>query len=309
MPVTAMFLKKLHSSLNRTRAKLKEAIRSAAIFIDEDFEAGLTALEETLLSSDVGTNATQEIIHKIREDKKKHSRKRDSVPLIAKILIDLLNTAQVMKSEPVPPYTALAVGINGTGKTTSIAKLAKHYKTRGERVLLVASDTYRAAGVEQLEIWAKRIGVDILKSRMGQDPASVAYDALESAIARAYSVVLFDTAGRLHTNQALIAELQKIKKVLGKKRNDLPQDIFLVLDATTGQNSLAQARIFKDALDVTGVILTKIDGTAKGGIVLAISKELGLPVKYIGTGESMNDLIEFDPALFVSSILETHQVE
>ncbi|TET24596.1 MAG: signal recognition particle-docking protein FtsY, partial [Candidatus Cloacimonadota bacterium] len=192
---------------------------------------------------------------------------------------------------------------------TSVAKLAEHYKTRGERVLLVASDTYRAAGVEQLEIWAKRIGVDILKSRMGQDPASVAYDALESAFARGYSVVLVDTAGRLHTNKALIAELQKIKKVLSKKRNDLPQDIFLILDATTGQNSLAQARIFKNALNVTGAILTKIDGTAKGGIVIAISKELALPVRYIGTGEAMNDLIEFDPHLFVSSILETREVE
>ena len=299
-----MLLEKIWMGLSKTREKIHEAFLSTGIFFDKDFESSIPVFEEILLSSDVGVKATNEIIERLKERRKEHEKREDVIPLLSQILINLLISSEKKEEEIIHPYTILTVGVNGTGKTTTLAKLAKHFKDKGEHVLLVAADTYRAAGVEQLYLWGRNIGVDILKSQIGQDPASIAFDAIESAFTKEYTVVLIDTAGRLHTKKNLMEELKKMKNVLSKKREDLPQEIFLILDATTGQNALSQAKIFKDVLDVTGTILTKIDGTAKGGIVFAISLELGIPIRYIGIGEDVDDLIEFEPDTFVASLLE-----
>jgi len=295
-----MVTQKIKIGLNKTRERIIKSFLSTGIFRNKDFESSIPLFEEILLSADVGFIATNEITERLR---KQYRKGEDFIALLKRNLIALLNTTSKRVGTIHSPYTILAAGVNGTGKTTMLAKLAKYFKDHGERVLLVASDTYRAAGFEQLAIWGKRIGVDILGSQMGQDPASVAFDAEESAISKGYTTVLIDTAGRLHTNKNLMGELNKIKRVLHKKREDLPQDILLSLDATTGQNALSQVKIFDEALDLTGVCLNKIDGTAKGGIVFAILLEFGIPVRYIGVGEDMNDLIEFKPEDFVDSLL------
>lgn len=195
------------------------------------------------------------------------------------------------------------VGVNGTGKTTTIAKLAKRYKDKGKIVLIAACDTYRAAAVEQLGIWAQRAGVELIAARMGQDPAAVAYDAVAGARSRGAEVLIIDTAGRLHTKSNLMEELKKVKRVIAKHDPSYPQEVLLVLDATTGQNAVSQARLFTEAVGVTGIALAKLDGTAKGGIVIAISKELGIPVKYIGVGETLDDLADFDPSTFAEALI------
>ncbi len=297
-------LRKLKDGLSKTRKKFQEVLLSTGFLTDKDFEKSILDFEETLLTSDVGVKATNEIINRLREERNKNRTGDNLTPLLSEILVNLLNRTQRKKKTNLPPHTILMVGVNGTGKTTTLAKLAKNFSDKGEKVLMVASDTYRAAGAEQLYIWGKKIGVDVLKSQPGQDPASVAYDSIESSLSKGYSAILIDTAGRLHTKKNLMEELKKIKKVLNKKREDLPQDILLVLDATTGQNALSQANIFNETLGVTGIILTKIDGTAKGGIVFAISLELGIPIEYIGIGEEAEDLIEFNPTTFVESLLE-----
>jgi len=295
---------KLKDGLSKTRKKFQEVLLSTGFLADKDFEKSILDFEETLLTSDVGVKATNEIINRLREERNKDRTGDNLAPLLSEILINVLNRTQRKKKTNLPPHTILMVGVNGTGKTTALAKLAKNFSEKGEKVLMVASDTYRAAGVEQLYLWGRKIGVDVLKSQPGQDPASVAYDAIESSVRKGYSAILIDTAGRLHTKKNLMEELKKIKKVLNKKREDLPQDILLVLDATTGQNALSQANVFNETLGVTGIILTKIDGTAKGGIVFAISLELGIPIEYIGIGERAEDLIEFNPTTFVESLLE-----
>lgn len=298
-----MFIEKIRNGLNRTRNSIRNAFLSTGIFKDKNFENSLPILEEILLSADVGITATTEIINRLKEDKKVNAN-NNTIRLLTNVLIDLLKSPENEQKEIDPPYTVLTVGVNGTGKTTTIAKLAKKYKDDGHKVLLVASDTFRPAGMEQLKAWGETINVDVLQSQIGQDPASVAFDAIESSMAKGYTSIFIDTAGRLHTKKNLMEELKKIKDVLRKKRKDLPQDIFLILDATTGQNGLAQAKIFKDVLDITGITLTKIDGTAKGGIVFTIILELGIPVKYLGTGENTDDIIVFDPELFVKYLLE-----
>jgi fused signal recognition particle receptor len=196
----------------------------------------------------------------------------------------------------------MIVGVNGTGKTTSIAKLAKKYSDMGKKVLVVACDTFRAAALEQLSIWAQRAGVEIIKSQPDQDPASVAFDAVKAAFSRDIDVVIVDTAGRLHTKYNLMEELKKIKRVMGKSLEGAPQEVFLVLDATTGQNGISQAKMFDQAVGLSGIILAKLDGTAKGGIVIAIANELKIPVRYIGIGEKIDDLEEFDPKSFVEAL-------
>jgi fused signal recognition particle receptor len=207
-----------------------------------------------------------------------------------------------MLSQESNPLIILIVGVNGTGKTTSIAKLAKLYSDQGKKVMVAACDTFRAAALEQLSIWAQRAGVDIVKSQPNQDPASVAFDAVKSALAKKIDVVIVDTAGRLHTKYNLMEELKKIKRVMGKSLEGAPQDVFLVLDATTGQNGISQAKMFDEAVGLTGIILAKLDGTAKGGIVIAIANELKIPVRYVGLGEKIDDLEEFDPKDFVEAL-------
>jgi fused signal recognition particle receptor len=299
-----MLIEKIRNGLSRTSNSIRDAFLSTGIFKDKNFEKSLPILEEILLSADVGITATTQIINRLRDAKKTNPDTNNTIRLLTNVLIELLKAPENKQKEITPPYTVLTVGVNGTGKTTTIAKLAKKYKDDGHRVLLVASDTYRPAGVEQLKVWGDTIDVDVLKSQIGQDPASVAFDAIESSMAKGYTSIFIDTAGRLHTRKNLMKELKKIKDVLRKKRKDLPQDIFLILDATTGQNGLVQAKIFKEVLDITGIILTKIDGTAKGGIIFAIIMELGIPVKYVGTGENTDDIIIFDPELFVKYLLE-----
>ncbi|OQX56154.1 MAG: signal recognition particle-docking protein FtsY [Candidatus Cloacimonas sp. 4484_209] len=299
-----MSTRTIRDGLLKTRNRLLRVFSIPALFVGKELRKSIPQIEEMLLSSDVGIKATQMIIERMKEGIRSCRTQQELTKFLSDMLVDLLTIKNSSDSTTItPPYTVLTVGVNGTGKTTTIAKLAKNFKDKGEKVLLVASDTYRAAGVEQLAVWADKVGVDVLKSQMSQDPAAVAYDAIESSTARGYTVVLIDTAGRLHTKTNLMEELKKIKNVLHKKRVDLPQEILLVLDATTGQNALTQAKMFNEALGVTGIVLTKVDGTAKGGIAFAIVEELRIPLKYIGIGEDETALFPFDAKKFVSSIL------
>jgi fused signal recognition particle receptor len=204
----------------------------------------------------------------------------------------------------VKPWVILFLGVNGVGKTTTIGKLAAQYRAEGKKVLLVAGDTFRAAAVEQLDIWGQRVGVDVVKHQAGADPSAVVFDGLQAAKSRGIDVLLIDTAGRLHTKIHLIEELKKIRRVIAREQPDAPHETLLVLDATTGQNGLQQARVFKEATDISGIVLTKLDGTAKGGVIVGIQEELGVPVKYIGVGEDVEDLQPFDAVRFVQALFE-----
>jgi len=235
---------------------------------------------------------------------KKASPDSDLREVLKQEIVRLLSsTVSTSHFSLLTPHVILVIGVNGTGKTTTIAKLAKRYKDEGKKVLIAAGDTYRAAAVEQLGVWAQRAGVDLIESRMGQDPAAVAYDAVAGARSRGAEVLIIDTAGRLHTKSNLMEELVKVKRVVAKHDPGFPQEVLLVLDATTGQNAISQAKLFTEAVGVTGIALTKLDGTAKGGIVIAIAKELGIPVKYIGVGEKLDDLADFDPGAFAEALI------
>jgi fused signal recognition particle receptor len=264
-------------------------------------------LERALLSADLGVTSVSSLMEAVRETVRQSGEAgSDSVRLVLKseIAKQLRTTGAAQSSEPHDgcPLVVLMIGINGVGKTTTIGKLAAFYARNGKRVLLVPADTFRAAAGEQLEQWARRVEVDIMTPQPGADPASVAYDGLTAARARKADIVLVDTAGRLHTKSNLMDELRKVKRTLGKAMPGAPHEVWLVLDATVGQNGLAQARQFNEALGVTGVVLTKLDGTAKGGIVVAVSS-LGLPVRYIGVGEGVEDLEPFDPDAFAEALL------
>ncbi len=295
------FLKKLKDGLSKTRQALGQKI--AEVITGKKVDAAtLEELEGALLSADVGVSATEEIISTL----KKASPDSDLRDVLKNEIVRLLSCSE---SLPPPyalrltPYVVLVIGVNGTGKTTTIAKLAKRYKDEGKKVLIAAGDTYRAAAVEQLGVWARRAGVDLIESRMGQDPAAVAYDAVAGARSRGAEVLIIDTAGRLHTKSNLMEELVKVKRVVAKHDPGFPQEVLLVLDATTGQNAISQAKLFTGAVGVTGIALTKLDGTARGGIVIAIAKELGIPVKYIGAGEKLDDLADFDPGAFAEALI------
>jgi len=273
--------------------------------------AQLDELEALLLAADVGVETSGEILAHLQQQLKQN-RLPDAAALRAALheeLTVILRAAQQTvtaaesSTEKAHPEVIFFVGVNGTGKTTSLAKLAYRRQLQGQRVLLCAADTFRAAASEQLEIWAKRLGCQILRQQPGADPAAVVYDAIKAAKARALDAVLVDTAGRLHTKSNLMAELDKMKRSAQKLVVGAPQEILLVLDATTGQNALAQARQFTARIGVTGILLAKLDGTAKGGIILAIARELGLPIRYVGTGEQLDDLVGFDPEVFVESLL------
>ena len=278
--------------------------------VDDDV---LDNLEETLITSDVGVETTLKVIEKlqarIRRDKYISTSELNSI-LRAEIAQLLRRpTADQFPANfnaPLPkkPYVILVVGVNGVGKTTTIAKLAYHYKEAGRQVMLGAADTFRAAAVEQLQLWADRVGVPIVQQGMGADPASVAYDTLQSALAKGSDVVIIDTAGRLHNKVGLMNELSKICKVMQKLVPDAPHEVLLVLDASTGQNAVEQARQFTQATDVNALALTKLDGTAKGGVIIGISDQFNVPVRYIGLGEKMTDLQIFNPDEFVDSLFE-----
>jgi fused signal recognition particle receptor len=295
------YFRRLKDRLSKTRKTFSDGfdnIFAAKERIDDDL---LEQLEELLITSDIGVQTTSTLIQNVS------SSKIIEVDQIKSLLKDeILAILQPCKSDPEKtmssPWVIMVVGVNGTGKTTTIGKLAARATASGKKVLIAAADTFRAAAIEQLVIWAERAQADIIKHREMADPAAVAFDAVEAAIARGADMVLIDTAGRLHTKVNLMEELKKIKRIISKKIPDAPQEILLVLDATTGQNALSQAQLFNDALGVTGLALTKLDGTAKGGIVISICNSLKIPLKYIGIGEKIEDLQKFDATQFVRAL-------
>lgn len=272
--------------------------------IDADL---LDRLEEILITADLGVSTATELIERIRE-KVKRKELSDASALknyLREEIFTLLRSSQKEEEEIIArPFVMLVVGVNGTGKTTTIGKLAHRFKGLGQNVMLVAADTFRAAAIEQLEIWSKRAGADLIKQKGGSDPSAVVYDALEAAQSRKTDVMIIDTAGRLHTKVNLMEELKKVQRVIQKKMPGAPHEILLVLDATTGQNAISQAKLFNSALGITGLVLTKLDGTAKGGVVVGINNELKIPIRFIGIGEKIEDLREFDPDAFVRALFD-----
>jgi fused signal recognition particle receptor len=297
------FFDRLKEGLTKTRKGLIDKIET--VFTGRKIEEStLEELEEILIISDVGALATEEIINGLKEKVQSGEAKDvDSVKVLLKQeMAVILDHAHPLVIQGNKPFVILAVGVNGVGKTTTIGKLASRFRSQGLSVLLAAADTFRAAGIEQLEIWAERADSQIVKHQKGSDPAAVAYDAVEAAKNRNIDIVIVDTAGRLHTKSGLMEELKKVKRTIQKAMPEAPQEILLVVDATTGQNALRQAELFHDVVGITGVALTKLDGTAKGGIIFAIKKGLGIPVKLIGVGEGVDDLRDFDPKEFVEAL-------
>ena len=302
------FLDRMKQAVTRTRENLAERIDDIVSIGKEIDRNTLDDLEATLLGADLGTTTTQEVLGKLREkaDRKQIRNVDELKRLLKDELLAILKTAN---SRPVSkvegsPEVILVVGVNGTGKTTTIGKLSQVFRSQGKNVLLCAADTFRAAAIEQLEIWGQRTGTEVIKTKAGGDPAAVLFDALQAAVARKTDYVVVDTAGRLHTKSSLMAELEKMHRTAQRIIPGAPHETLLVMDATTGQNGLQQARLFTQSAGVTGIVLTKLDGTAKGGVVVAICRELGLPVRYVGVGEKAGDLLPFDPKEFVDSLFE-----
>ncbi len=297
-------------SFRDTLARTRRAAfgRIATLFGATEITPGLwDDLEAALIQADVGIATAHALLDRLRARTKGEGILRaDQLQTVLKDELRLMVSPPERASEfdSARPAVVLIVGTNGSGKTTSIAKLAAHYKHAGRKVLLVAADTFRAAAGEQLDVWAGRAGVELIGGQPGADPGSIVFDALQAARARGFDVVLVDTAGRLHTKYNLMQELKKVRSVIAKSLPGAPHETYLVLDGTTGQNALAQARQFKEAAEVTGVIVTKLDGTARGGMVFAVAHELGLPVRYIGTGEKIGDLAPFDAPAFVDGLFE-----
>ena len=280
----------------------KLSIFSGFFSVDEDF---FEELEENLILSDMGMDTTMEAVEELRDRVKERKIKdpEEVKACLREILVEMLDVGDTSLHLEDKPAVILMIGVNGVGKTTTIGKLANVLKKEGNRVLLAAGDTFRAAAADQLTIWADRAKVDIIKHGEGSDPAAVVFDAMNAARARKTDVVLVDTAGRLHNKQNLMNELNKISRVIDREGNTSSKEVLLVLDATTGQNGLIQAKQFGESAGITGIVLTKLDGTAKGGIVLAIAKELGVPVKYVGLGECIDDLQPFDPVAFAEALV------
>ena len=301
-------LERLKESVNKTRTELSARVEQLLTGDRPVDPALLAQLESALLAADLGVATTREVLAALRQQVNEHAiSEPDALKAeLKKQILRVLNTASVSTDGQASgaPRVIFVVGVNGTGKTTTIGKLASRLKHEGRSVLLCAADTFRAAAIEQLEIWARRAGADLIKQKPGADPAAVLYDALAAALARNADAVIVDTAGRLHTKSNLMAELEKMKRTAGKLVPGAPHDVLLVMDATTGQNGLAQAREFTGHIGVTGIVLTKLDGTAKGGIVVAIARELSLPIRFVGTGEKVDDLVPFDAQTFVNSLFD-----
>jgi fused signal recognition particle receptor len=300
-------VRRLREGLARTREGLVKKIDQAIRRYDRIDESLLEEIEEILLQTDVSVDTTMKIIDGLRARAvEERTKKPEDLHLLLRDEMARIMNGPPSAPEPEhQPHVIMVVGVNGTGKTTTIGKLAARYKQEGKKVLLAAADTFRAAAIEQLEVWARRSGVDMIRHQQGSDPSAVAFDALQAAIARDVDVLIIDTAGRLHTKDNLMEELKKIKRTLSKQITDTPHETLIVLDGTTGQNAMTQAKIFHETLDgLTGIILTKLDGTAKGGIVLSITDQLSIPVKMIGVGESIEDLQDFDAQDFVTALFE-----
>ena len=304
-------LERLKASVTKTKAALAETVDT--IFLGERAidPSILKDLERALISADIGVKTTREVLDSVKEKIDRHALsnqsqlKQEIKSQIARILKPQAELGlRGASNNGTGPLVVFIVGVNGVGKTTSIGKLANRLRQQGLSVLLCAADTFRAAAIEQLEIWAERNGVEVVKQKSGADPAAVVFDAVAAAKARSLDAVIVDTAGRLHTKSNLMAELEKMKRTASKVIPGAPHDVLLVMDATTGQNGLSQAREFTSAVGVTGIILTKLDGTAKGGIVVAISRELGLPIRFVGTGEQIDDLVPFDAETYVNSLFD-----
>lgn len=300
------FLDRMKEAVSRTRENLAERIEEAVSFSKEIDRNTLDDLEATLIGADLGTTTTHEVLGKLREkaDRKQIQDVDELKRLLKEELLAILTAANSRPVQKVDgtPEVILVVGVNGTGKTTTIGKLAQVFRSQGKNVLLCAADTFRAAAIEQLEVWGQRTGTEVIKTKAGGDPAAVLFDALQAATARKTDYVVVDTAGRLHTKTNLMLELDKMRRTAQRIIPGAPHETLLVMDATTGQNGLQQARLFTEAAGVTGIVLTKLDGTAKGGVVVAISRELGVPVRYVGVGEKAGDLLPFDPKEFVDSL-------
>lgn len=307
VPQEPNLLDKLKAGVQKTRSGLVdrlEDVLSGKKQIDADL---LEELEYTLITADLGVRTVQDILETIRQqvDRKLTSDAGEIRGLIREQLLDILRASE--RPMPVignPPAVVMVVGVNGAGKTTTIGKLANRFLGEGRKVLLCAADTFRAAAIEQLEVWAQRANVDIIRQKTGADPSAVVFDALQAAKARGADYVIIDTAGRLHTKENLMAELEKMRRTCQRVIPGSPHEVWLVLDATTGQNGLEQARKFTESSGVTGIVLTKLDGTAKGGVVVAIARELNLPIRFIGVGEKLDDLLPFEPERFVGSLFD-----
>jgi fused signal recognition particle receptor len=300
------FLERMKEAVTRTRENLSERIEEVVAFDKEIDRATLDDLEATLIAADLGTTTTHEVLEKLRDkaDRKQIKNVDELKRLLKEELLAILKRGEASPVQRVDgvPEVILVVGVNGTGKTTTIGKLSQAFRSQGKTVLLCAADTFRAAAIEQLEVWGQRTGTEIIKTKAGGDPSAVLFDALQAATARHTDYVIVDTAGRLHTKTNLMSELEKMRRTAQRIVPGAPQETLLVMDATTGQNGLQQARLFTQSAGVTGIVLTKLDGTAKGGVVVAITRELGVPVRYVGVGEKAGDLLPFNPEEFVDSL-------
>ena len=299
------FFDKLKAGLSKTKDALFGKVKDLFINMREGDEDLFDELEEILITADVGVGATEEILEKLRYAVKSQKITESEIVYeeLKKIIAEMIGESGTLDLST-PLSVILVIGVNGVGKTTSIAKIANNLKADGKKVVLAAADTFRAAAIDQLQIWADRIGVDIIKHTEGSDPAAVVFDAVNAAKAKKADVLIVDTAGRLHNKKNLMDELAKINRVISREAPDSARETLLVLDATTGQNAVIQAKEFKNAAEITGLILTKLDGTAKGGIVISIKKELGIPVKYIGVGEKADDMQPFVADDFVRALFE-----
>jgi fused signal recognition particle receptor len=307
VPQEPNLLDRLKAGVAKTRAGLVDRVEDLVSGKKEINADLLEELEYTLISADIGARTTTEILDRIRErvDRKLVNDATELKSLIREHLLEVLQaTERPLAHVSEPPAVVMVVGVNGAGKTTTIGKLAQRFKGEGRSVLLCAADTFRAAAIEQLEVWGQRTSTEVIRQKQGGDPSAVVFDALHAAKARKVDYVIVDTAGRLHTKDNLMAELSKMKRTAVRVIPEAPHEVWLVLDATTGQNGLEQARKFTETSGVTGIILTKLDGTAKGGVVVAISRELNLPIRFVGVGEKAEDLLPFEPEDFISSLFE-----
>jgi fused signal recognition particle receptor len=305
VPSEPNLLDRLKAGIQKTRSGLVDRIEDVLSGKKEIEAELLEELEYTLITADLGVRTVDEILERIRQqvDRRSTSDATEIKNLIREHLLEVLRASEnPIRVVTTPPAVVMVVGVNGAGKTTTIGKLAHRFLGEGRKVLLCAADTFRAAAIEQLEVWAQRANVDLIRQKTGADPSAVVFDALQAAKARTVDYVIVDTAGRLHTKENLMAELEKMRRTCQRVVPGSPHEVWLVLDATTGQNGLEQARKFTESAGVTGIILTKLDGTAKGGVVVAIARELNLPIRFVGVGEKIDDLLPFEPETFVESL-------